>query len=197
MTEPQFEHTSVSGRWAGFYRLPISRADSFPLVAEFHQSGSQLSGEMYDQVTDYSDDFRKVLDCAGESRSAGAKVTNQAHGFALWDAIGRVQGPAAGYLGRSRQGAARAGEVRQGIPRHHVVRNNRRRGSCPFAAEDRPPGSLFRPPRRDAGLYFRAVVDQTGWNTGIAPSCGRRGRLRALQEVLSGSCSRQSWAGGE
>ena len=74
MTEPQFEHTSVSGRWAGFYRLPISRADSFPLVAEFHQSGSQLSGEMYDQVTDYSDDFRKVLDARGREIPLGLRL---------------------------------------------------------------------------------------------------------------------------
>ncbi len=74
MADVDFEHESVSGRWAGFYRIPISRVDSFPLVAEFHQSGSELSGEMFDEVTDYSDDFRKVLEARGREVPLGMRL---------------------------------------------------------------------------------------------------------------------------
>ena len=46
MADEGFEDTAVTGRWTGFYRLPITRIDSFPLVSEILQSGSRISGEM-------------------------------------------------------------------------------------------------------------------------------------------------------
>ena len=65
MTDEVFESTNLAGRWTGFYRLPITRIDCFPLVADIRQAGSRISGEMYDQITEYSDDFRKVLEARG------------------------------------------------------------------------------------------------------------------------------------
>jgi hypothetical protein len=74
MAEDDFQDSAVTGRWTGFYRLPITRTDSFPLVAEIRQSGGRISGEMYDQVTDHSDDFRKVLAARGREIPLGLRL---------------------------------------------------------------------------------------------------------------------------
>jgi hypothetical protein len=65
MPDDEFGPPILEGRWTGFYRNPATRIDNFPLVAEIRQSGSEISGEMYDQVTDISDDFREVLEARG------------------------------------------------------------------------------------------------------------------------------------
>ena len=65
MTDEAFGSTDLTGRWAGFYRNPITRIDNFPLVADIRQEGTRISGEMCDEITDLSDDFRKVLEVRG------------------------------------------------------------------------------------------------------------------------------------
>jgi len=62
MADEMFEHVDVTGRWTGFYRYISEGMPPFPIVAEIIQTGSRLSGEMYDQITDTSDTLERVLE---------------------------------------------------------------------------------------------------------------------------------------
>jgi hypothetical protein len=71
MADDEFELVDVTGRWTGFYRYIFEGMPPFPIVAEIIQTGSQLSGEMYDQITDTSDTLERYL----ETRRAEIPVT--------------------------------------------------------------------------------------------------------------------------
>jgi hypothetical protein len=62
MTDDGLEPVDVTGRWIGYYRYPSEEMGTFPIVAEIHQEGTRISGEMYDQITDHSDTLERILE---------------------------------------------------------------------------------------------------------------------------------------
>lgn len=73
MTDDGLEPVDLTGRWVGFYRYRWEQLGTYPIVAEIQQTGNNITGEMYDQITersDYFDDFVAVIgkDIAYESR---------------------------------------------------------------------------------------------------------------------------------
>jgi hypothetical protein len=64
------EPVDLTGRWVGFYRYRWEQLGTYPIVAEIQQIGNKIAGEMYDQITERSDDFVAVIgkDIAYESR---------------------------------------------------------------------------------------------------------------------------------
>ena len=73
MTDDGLEPVEITGRWVGFYRHRWEQLGTFPIIAEFCQTGKTISGEMYDQIThrsDYLDDYVELigLDIAAETR---------------------------------------------------------------------------------------------------------------------------------
>ena len=57
MPDDGLEPVDITGRWVGFYRQRREQLDTFPIVAEIEQTGNSITGEMYDQITERSDDF--------------------------------------------------------------------------------------------------------------------------------------------
>jgi hypothetical protein len=55
MTDDGLESVEVTGRWVGFYCHSSEELGLFPIVAEIRQTGDQITGEMYDQITERSD----------------------------------------------------------------------------------------------------------------------------------------------
>jgi hypothetical protein len=62
MTNDRFDQIDVTGRWVGFYRHRSEQAGSFPIIAEIRQNGQRMTGEMYDQITDRSNQLDEFLE---------------------------------------------------------------------------------------------------------------------------------------
>jgi hypothetical protein len=62
MADEAFGSTDMTGRWTGFYRYRSEALGVWPIVAEIRQEGSRVFGEMYDQVTDYSESLENILE---------------------------------------------------------------------------------------------------------------------------------------
>jgi hypothetical protein len=62
MEDSVFGSADLTGRWTGFYRFRSEGLGHFPIVAEILQEGTRISGEMYDQITEWSDSLNGVLD---------------------------------------------------------------------------------------------------------------------------------------
>jgi hypothetical protein len=57
MPDDGLEPVDITGRWVGFYRQRWEGPATFPIVAEIEQTANSITGEMYDQITEQSDDF--------------------------------------------------------------------------------------------------------------------------------------------
>ena len=66
MSDEGLGPVDVTGRWVGFYRHRWEELGIYPIVADLEHSGSQLTGTMYDQVTDRWESVEHFLDMAGE-----------------------------------------------------------------------------------------------------------------------------------
>jgi hypothetical protein len=56
--------SDLSGRWVGFYKYRWEEMGPYPIVANFTQSGRQITGSMYDQITSetqYLDEYYEVV----------------------------------------------------------------------------------------------------------------------------------------
>jgi hypothetical protein len=62
MLNDGFDAIDVTGRWIGFYRYRWDALGTYPIVAELFQSGSTVSGEMYDQITEHSAYFSEFIE---------------------------------------------------------------------------------------------------------------------------------------
>ncbi len=54
MTDDGFAPVELTGRWVGFYRHRCEELGTFPIAADLCQTGSKITGEMYDQITERS-----------------------------------------------------------------------------------------------------------------------------------------------
>jgi hypothetical protein len=82
MTDDGFQLVEVTGRWVGFYRHRWEQLGTFPIVAEIQQTGNQISGEMYDQITERSEYFEDYVELVGkdigyETRRQMQQMINQ------------------------------------------------------------------------------------------------------------------------
>ncbi len=66
MTDDRLEPVEVTGRWVGFYRYRWEQLGKYPIVAEIQQTGNKITGEMYDQITERSDNFADFVDVIGK-----------------------------------------------------------------------------------------------------------------------------------
>ena len=66
MTDDGLEPVDVTGRWVGFYRHRCEELGTYPIVAEIQQFGNKITGEMYDQFTERSDNFAEFVEVIGK-----------------------------------------------------------------------------------------------------------------------------------
>jgi hypothetical protein len=69
MMDDGLEPVAMTGRWVGFYRHRWEQLGTYPIVADLSQTGDNLAGEMFDQVTNRSDYFDEFLEVIGENVS--------------------------------------------------------------------------------------------------------------------------------
>ncbi len=73
MTDDGLEPVEVTGRWVGFYRYQSEHLGVFPLVAEIHQAGDRVTGQMYDQITDVSDLLERLVEAFQDDITQGRR----------------------------------------------------------------------------------------------------------------------------
>jgi hypothetical protein len=73
MTDDGFEPVELTGRWVGCYRHRWEQLGTFPIIAELHQAGDKITGEMYDQITQRSDYFVDYVEMIGKDIASGTK----------------------------------------------------------------------------------------------------------------------------
>jgi hypothetical protein len=67
------ENETLTGRWVGFYRHRSEELGTYPIIAELVQSGSSISGEMYDQITEQSHFFDEFVEVISRQTSSATK----------------------------------------------------------------------------------------------------------------------------
>ena len=65
MADDGLEPVDVTGRWVGFYRHRWEQLGTYPIIADLNQTGNRITGEMYDQITDWSDYLDSFLAICG------------------------------------------------------------------------------------------------------------------------------------
>jgi hypothetical protein len=70
MSNYGLELIELTGRWVGFYKHRWEQLGTFPIIAELSQTGSRITGEMFDQITDRSQYLDTLLKVCGDDISA-------------------------------------------------------------------------------------------------------------------------------
>jgi hypothetical protein len=70
MSDYGLELIDLTGRWVGFYRHRWEQLGTYPIVADFCQTGSKITGEMFDQITEQSNYLDDLLEIYGENLSS-------------------------------------------------------------------------------------------------------------------------------
>ena len=66
MSDYGLELVDLTGRWVGFYRHRWEQLGTYPIVADLCQTGTNITGEMYDQITDRSDYLDEFVELIGK-----------------------------------------------------------------------------------------------------------------------------------
>jgi hypothetical protein len=78
MADGGLEPVDVTGRWVGFYRHRWEQLGTYPIIADLSQTGSRITGEMYDQITDRSDYLDSLAGICGRDISSEARQALEA-----------------------------------------------------------------------------------------------------------------------
>ncbi|MGP0064665.1 MAG: hypothetical protein ACLQGP_13840 [Isosphaeraceae bacterium] len=69
MIDDGIEPVEVTGRWVGFYRHRWEQLGTFPIIAEIVRTGDKIAGEMYDQITERSDNLDNLVEIVREDKT--------------------------------------------------------------------------------------------------------------------------------